>query len=129
MGTQFHRWLAGATSILFVASPVFAATTRTVTSNADSGPGSLRDAIAASGSGDTINFAVTGTITIFTELLISGKNLTIDNAANGPNVLGVFMEIGGRYRVFEIANSTVTISGLSISNGHPVCITMATAEA
>jgi len=74
MGTQFHRWLAGATSILFVASPVFAATTRTVTSNADSGPGSLRDAIAASGSGDTINFSVPGTITLTSASLSVNHN-------------------------------------------------------
>ena len=36
-----------------------AATTITVTSTADSGPGSLRDAIATASSGDNIHFSVT----------------------------------------------------------------------
>jgi CSLREA domain-containing protein len=119
MATPFVRFVCGAALLLFAAGPAAAATTRTVTNLNDSGAGSLRQAIIDSSSGDTINFSVTGNITIFTELLISSKNLTIDNGASGPNVLNVFMEVGGRYRVFEIVNSTVTISGLTISNGHP----------
>lgn len=53
-------WLA-----LLCATPVtLRAGTITVTSTADSGPGSLRAALAGAASGDTINFAVTGTITL-----------------------------------------------------------------
>ncbi|MGO9649056.1 MAG: hypothetical protein ACLPOO_13485, partial [Terriglobales bacterium] len=55
------------------------ATTYTVTSLADSGAGSLRDAIANAVSGDTINFSVTGTITLASTLTIN-TSLTITGA-------------------------------------------------
>ena len=42
------------------------ADTITVTNTNDSGPGSLRQALADANSGDTINFAVTGTIGLTT---------------------------------------------------------------
>ena len=62
------------------------AATFTVTNLDDSGPGSLRDAIAqanATPDADTINFAVTGTITLTSgSLPIEGGPLTI----GGPNL-------------------------------------------
>jgi hypothetical protein len=68
---------------LFSAVAIFisssAASAATVTNNADSGAGSLRQAIADAASGDTINFAATlngQTITLASELLIN-KNLTV----------------------------------------------------
>ena len=41
-----------------------AATTINVTSAADNGPGSLRDAIATASSGDNIIFGITGTVAL-----------------------------------------------------------------
>ena len=49
---------------LVVGTAVTQAATLTVTNLSDRGAGSLRQAIADAASGDTINFSVTGTITL-----------------------------------------------------------------
>ena len=88
--------------------------TLTVTNTNDSGFGSLRDAIANAVSGDTINFSVTGTITLASTLTIN-TSLTI-TGAGAPNVA-----ISGNNSVqaFSISGgTTVTISGLTIQNGN-----------
>jgi hypothetical protein len=91
------------------------ATTRTVTSLADSGAGSLRDAIAASAANDTINFAVTGTITLTSGELLVSNSVTI--AGPGPSNLAV--DGNAASRVFHTGlNTTVSISGLTITNGN-----------
>jgi len=61
----------------------------TVTSLGDSGAGTLRQAIldASSSGGDTINFAVSGVITLTSGELAIAKNLTISGP--GANVLTV----------------------------------------
>src|SRR5215813_6935775 len=48
-----------------------------VTSLADSGTGTLRDTIAAAAPGDTIDFAVTGTIALTSGELAIAKDLTL----------------------------------------------------
>jgi hypothetical protein len=89
------------------------AATITVTNTNDSGPGSLRQALANTNNGDTINFAVTGVITLSNGGLGVTKNVTISGpgahqlTVNGNQALfafGVFPQI------------TVSISGLSIRN-------------
>ena len=67
-------------------TPVYAAT-HTVTNNADSGASSLRAAIAAAGSGDTINFDNDYTITLASQLTIS-SSMTIDGAGHSVTVSG-----------------------------------------
>ena len=90
------------------------AATITVTSTADSGAGSLRDAIIVAAPGDTIAFAVTGTIGLTSGQLLLNKNLTINGI--GANVLTV--SGNNASRVFEVTSGdTVSISGLMISNG------------
>src|SRR4051812_16491713 len=69
-----------------VALPVHAATI-TVTNTNDSGPGSLRQALTAANDGDTINFAVTGTITLTSGGLPINKNITISGP--GPDQLSI----------------------------------------
>jgi hypothetical protein len=49
----------------------------TVTNLNDSGPGSLRQALADASDGDTINFAVTGTISLMSGELVIDKSITI----------------------------------------------------
>src|SRR5262245_44702289 len=76
--------------------------TLTVLNNLDSGPGSLRAAIAVASSGDTINFANSlkgQTITLTSGQLAITTNLDIEGlGANKPAVSG-----NGASRVFDIA--------------------------
>src|SRR2546426_3931515 len=74
-----HRLAVMCLALLCAAVNGVYAATITVTSTADSGTNTLRDAIANAASGDTIEFAVTGTISTFSGLLIK-KSLVI----NGP---------------------------------------------
>src|SRR5215469_7196140 len=53
------------------------ASTITVTNTNDSGPGSLRQALADANNGDTINFAVTGTIGLTSGELLVTRSITI----------------------------------------------------
>ena len=93
--------------------------TLTVTSAADSGKGSLRAAITAAGSGDTIVFA-TGlngrTIRLTGGELAINQSLTI----KGPGAGMLDVDAGGSSRDFDItsASATVLISGLTISGGN-----------
>ncbi|MEY2482408.1 MAG: hypothetical protein QOK24_936 [Verrucomicrobiota bacterium] len=93
-----------------------------VTNNADSGSGSLRQAIADACTGGTVIFddsQVVSPITLTTAELLINKNLTITGP--GANVLTVKRSAAGmtpNFRIFEIASgANVTISGLTISNG------------
>jgi hypothetical protein len=89
-----------------------------VTTNADSGAGSLRDAIANACSGSTITFAntVVSPIVLQTELAIDA-NLTIQ----GPGAGLLTISGNNAVRVFHIGSVTpaisVSISGLTISDG------------
>ena len=89
------------------------AATITVTNTNDSGPGSLRQALAVAHDGDRITFAVSGTITLTSGGLLVTKNVTISGpganqlAVNGNQALFVFGVFPQR---------TVSISGLSIRN-------------
>src|SRR5258708_6098704 len=90
----------------------------TVTSTADTGPGSLRNAIATAVPGDTITFAITGAITLTNGELLIAKNLTI----SGPGAANLTVQrstAGGvpDFRIFNITAGVVAISGLTVSNG------------
>ena len=115
-------------ALLLARPPMSRAATLTVTSNADAGgtcPGAdctLRQAIIAAASGDTINFAagITNINLTSAELLIN-KNLTINGP--GANLLTVQRSTAPGtpdFRIFRIAfgNFNVTISELRISNGN-----------
>jgi hypothetical protein len=93
-----------------------------VTSTADSGAGSLRQALADVNDGDTIQFdpALNGqTITLTSDELVIDSNVTISGP--GPNLLTVAKtsSIPPRFRIFHVMPSrTVTIEGLTIRNGY-----------
>ena len=86
------------------------ATTITVTNTNDSGPGSLRQALANANNGDTINFAVTRTIFLTSgELLvdktviISGPGMTICPVATAlANTKVVYRTLSVSPRIIEI---------------------------
>ena len=104
---------------LGVALPSFAATD-TVTSLADDGSaGTLRSVIAAAASGDTINFSVTGTISLTLGQLELSQNLSI----SGPGA--TYLAISGdnlnhaEYDVFQVdVGVTASISGVTIESGN-----------
>jgi hypothetical protein len=96
--------------------------TFTVTTLADSGPGSLRAAITAANTNpgaDVIKFAggLKGTI------LLSGINgelkVTDDLTIDGPNANNLTVSGGGATRVFHVsgASTDLAIDGLTIANG------------
>jgi hypothetical protein len=82
----------------------------------DSGQGSLRDAIAATPSGGTVDFqpGLSGTITLMTGELLIDKDLTIA----GPGAGVVTVSGNNNSRVFDVtATATAAISGLTIADG------------
>jgi hypothetical protein len=90
--------------------------TITVLNDADSGAGSLRAALAAASSGDTIAFASSlahTTIALTTGELQLTKSLTIQ----GPGHDALTISGNGRDRVFDAVAGTSTISGLTITGG------------
>jgi hypothetical protein len=83
---------------------------------ADSGPDSLRDAIAVTPSGGTVDFqaGLTGTIMLSTGELMIAKDLSIV----GPGESVITVSGNHASRVFHIAvKLTASISGLTIANG------------
>ena len=90
-----------------------------VTSTADSGAGTLRQAItdlnAQTGS-HTITFTgLTGTITLASVLPTLSRSMTI----TGPGLSNLTISGNNLYRVFVLGSATLTfnISGLTIANG------------
>jgi hypothetical protein len=103
---------------------VYAATI-TVTNANDSGPGSLRQALFAAVSGDTIDFSVTGTITLTTGPLAVNRSVTISGP--GANVLAIMRsQAAPGFRIFNVGPMSpgvppqVVIEGLTITNGSAV---------
>ena len=91
------------------------AATHTVSNTNDSGAGSLRQAIADAASGDTIDFAVTGTITLSGPELYIDKDITI----KGPGADQLTIVGNNVATIFRIYVATVTISDLTATDGRP----------
>jgi hypothetical protein len=88
----------------------------TVTNLNDAGPGSLRDAIASTPPGGTVDFdaALAGTIDLTTGDLAITNDLTI----TGPGADALTVSGNHASRVFDIAAGfTVDISGLTVGDG------------
>jgi len=93
------------------------AATITVTNTNDSGAGSLRQAIADAVNGDTIDFGVTGTITLTTGELLVNKGITIHGP--GPDHLTVDgNHASGVFYVQLDGGGAASIAGLTITNGN-----------
>jgi hypothetical protein len=85
-----------------------------VSSLADSGPGSLRQVLASATNGVTINFGVSGTIT-----LTSGPlNVTTNVTLFGPGSALLTVSGNNSSGVFNVTGTNVTIRGLTIANGY-----------
>ncbi len=89
-----------------------------VTTNADSGAGSLRGTIAAAAPGDTITFASNVTaITLTTGQITIDKSLTI----TGPGAGALSISGNNSSRIFTLmanGSPTVSISGLTLTGGN-----------
>ena len=92
------------------------ATTIMVSNTNDNGQGSLRQALADANDGDTIDATgISGVITLITGELLVNKSVTMNGT--GADVLAI--DGNATSRVFQIGSGeTVTISGLTIRNGH-----------
>jgi hypothetical protein len=96
------------------------AATITVTKTGDSGAGTLRQAISdneAAGGGNTINFSITGAITLTSGELLILKDVTITGP--GARLLTVQRSTASGtpdFGIFGIKPGTVSISGLTITN-------------
>ncbi|CAN7514972.1 DUF4347 domain-containing protein [Acidovorax sp. LjRoot118] len=91
----------------------------TVTSGADSGVGSLRNAIANATQGDTITFANSVTnISLSSGQLVLGTGLTIDGDLDDNGTADVTIDANHGSRVVYVsAGASVTLEGLVIKNG------------
>ena len=100
--------------ILLIATPAIAAT-HFVSSLADDGsPGTLRTTIAGAAPGDSIEFSVTGTLTLALGVLSVDHALTI----TGPAAPGITVEnAAGSAEIFDVgANGNLTLRSLAIRN-------------
>jgi hypothetical protein len=113
MKNKLHLGIIALAGLLLAHSAL--ANTITVTNLADSGPGTLRAAIPATSAGGTINFqaGLMGTITLTSGELDINHNLTI----TGPGTTNLTVNGNNSSRVFNITNTTVSISGLTITGG------------
>src|SRR5688572_10710078 len=103
---------------LFAALSITTASAATVTSNADSGAGSLRQAILDASPGETITFAVTGVVELTTGELVVNKDLVIV----GPGSTNLTIQRSAAvatpaFRIFNIGAFRVSIASLTIRNG------------
>lgn len=114
------RHVATVFCLLAAVSP---AATLMVATNADSGAGSLRQAIADARSGDTIIFdaALHGSV-----ISLTSGQLTITNSVDirgpGPCLLAIDGNAASRIlRIVPAGNIQVALSGLSLTNGAAAC--------
>ncbi|MFO1477873.1 MAG: right-handed parallel beta-helix repeat-containing protein, partial [Verrucomicrobiota bacterium] len=84
-----------------------------VTTLDDSGPGSLREALADAAVNDTIHFAVSGTIALTSGELSVPSSVTL----LGPGAGALTVSGNNASRVFNVTGTNVTISGLTIADG------------
>ncbi len=116
---RLARAVAAPTAIYLVQAP----TTINVSSNADSGAGTLRSAILNIAPGGTINLnGINGQNITLLSTLVIGRNLTITNTNATPTAAvlgGATAFTSSNVRVFDIQfGNTVTMNNFTIGNGY-----------
>ncbi len=81
MRRTLHSAIIGVLFLCVFEMPAHAATITVINTN-DSGPGSLRQALVDANDGDTIAFAVTGTIVLTSGGFVVDKEVTISGPGN-----------------------------------------------
>ena len=104
--------------VLFLAmSGLAQAGSFTVTNTLDGGPGSLRAAITAAniaGGTNSIDFNVTGTITLLSSLPTITNNLTITGPTGSP---GITISGAGTFQIMNFEFISLTLANLTLSDG------------
>ncbi|TPG82393.1 DUF4347 domain-containing protein [Pseudomonas mandelii] len=91
--------------------------TWTATTNANTGVGSLRAAIASAQNGDLVTFSSSMTVQLTSDLLIN-KNIYVDGDLNNDGAADVILDGQYKTRVIEVTSgSIVTLDGLVITRG------------
>ncbi len=104
---------ACATAIISTAlSGVADASAIVVTSTADSGAGSLREALIGSNPGDTIRIPTPGDYQVTSAELAVTKNVSIEGSGRTVRIVG-----DGDNRVFNVTAGNVTLSDLTVTGG------------
>jgi hypothetical protein len=108
---------------MMAATPSLHAATIIVTTTADNGAGSLRDALAVASDGDTIQFdaALNGqTISLTSGELVVDSDITISGP--GSNLLTVSRSAqAANFRIFHVLiGRTVVIQRLTITGGYAI---------
>jgi hypothetical protein len=105
-------------TVLFAAFVVRKTPAATVTTLNDSGAGSLRAAIANAVSGETIQFAVTGTVMLTSGELVVSVPLTIAGPGADQLTIRRSSDVGVEaFRIFNVLAPGVVISDITVSNG------------
>ncbi|MDY6987932.1 MAG: DUF4347 domain-containing protein, partial [Thermodesulfobacteriota bacterium] len=105
------------TAALNIQDYAFHLANQVVTNNNDSGAGSLRQAIADVGAGETITFSGDYTITLASQLTID-KSLTITGTGEGQTIIQANASPNTAiYRVFNITGTNVTLENMTIRHG------------
>lgn|GEM_PF-7008431 len=116
--------LLGFAGALVVAAPA-AAATLTVTSALDSGPGTLRDAVAAAGEGDTIEFAPAVSTIELASMIEIPRGVVID----GGGDVTISREPGTAFTQFylypddadqDYVIRNITLIGVATSTGNAI---------
>lgn len=86
----------------------------TVVNNNDSGVGSFRQALIDAAIGETIDFAISGTI------LLSSAELTIaqNQIITGPGSGSLTIDGGSAFRCLNVTSGVVSVTGLTLANGN-----------
>ncbi len=104
---------ACATAIALTAlAGVASASVKVVSSTADSGAGSLREALLGSSSGDTIRIPTPGDYNVTSAELAVTTNVTIEGSGSTVRIVG-----DGDNRVFNVTAGNVTLSDLTVAGG------------
>lgn len=113
-GSKAARWTEPTGAISILSAPL----TLTVTNTNDSGPGSLREAVAQANAnpGSTIRFGLPSYPATIT-LTSGGLSIHSDMTIEGPGAFELTVSGGFNFQIFDVGRARVTISGLFLTLG------------